>query len=124
MSSRSDEPLRRVFRAVKAARKERPTPSFDGIVARRRPRRHRRRSAVRGLAVIVAGILAVAVALPLHRAHREREALEFVRELAAWKAPSDRLLETYAQFDGHEALFRGLGEPSVLEPTNEMVRWR
>ena len=117
LSSRSDEALRRLFRAARA---EASAPSFDRVVARRRPRLR----AVRGLAVAVAGLLAVAVVLPLHRAHREREALEFTRELAAWRAPSDRLLESHGQFAGQAALFRGLGEPSVLESTNEMVRWR
>lgn len=117
LSSKSDETLRRLFRAARA---EESAPSFDRVVARRRPRRR----AVRRLAVAVVGLLAVAVALPLHRAHRERQALEFTRELALWRAPSDRLLESHGQFDGQTALFRGLGEPSVLESTSEMVRWR
>jgi hypothetical protein len=123
LSSRSDEVLRRLFAAARMARADELVPSFEQVVARRRaPRRARRLLPVAAMAAGL--VLAVTVALPLHRAHREREALAFTRELAAWRAPSDRLLEAHGQFERQAALFRGLGEPSVLEATNEMVRWR
>ena len=121
MSSDRDDLLRR---ALEAAHRDEPIPSFERVLSRPRRRSGLKRLAPLGLAALLAAV----VALPIYRAATERapasagdrEAYEFALELARWRAPSDRLVAP----DLEIALFRGLGEPSVLESTEEMVRWR
>lgn len=117
MSSESEAGLRRLFRIAHGEAEV--APDFDGLMTRtptRRPRRVRR-----WIPIATAAALVVAIAVPVFKARRERQVLEFARELAAWRAPTDSLLpEPYRPAE----LLSGIGGSSVLGATNDMVRWR
>jgi len=104
LSADTDLRLRRLFRAAHA---DVPAPRFERVLARRPPRRQLRR----WLPLAAAALLAILVAVPLERANRERRALAFAREIADWRAPTDRLLEPLRPLEP----LRGFGEPSILE---------
>ncbi|MCZ6508426.1 MAG: hypothetical protein O7A98_03410 [Acidobacteria bacterium] len=116
MSSENEAGLRRLFRAAHGEAET--APDFDRLLssAVRRPR-----SVQRWIPIATAAALIVAIAVPVFKAHRERQVFEFARELAAWQAPTDALL---AERNRSAGVFSGLGGPSMLSAANDMVRWR
>ncbi len=113
MSSDRDSRLGALFQAAHADVR---TPSFDRILSRRH---HRRRLPARLLAAAAVTLVAV-LAVPLARHQRERRAFEFAKEVAAWKAPSDVLLE----LPESQSLLSDVGGESILDAAEQMVRWR
>lgn len=110
----------RLARLLQAAHDDdRATPDFDRLLSRQRARRSRR--IPHWLPLAAAAVLLAIAAAPLLEMRREQQALEFARELTAWRAPTDTLLsESYRSID----LFGELGGESVLGATHDMVRWR
>ena len=119
MSCENEARLRRLFRAAHG--EAAAPPDFDRLVSVSSAPGRRSRRVRRWIPLATAAALLVAIAVPVLKAHRERQVFEFARELAAWQAPTDALLAERYRSAG---LFRGLGGPSVLSATNDMVRWR
>lgn len=117
MSSENEARLRRLFRAAHGEAEA--APEFDRLIGSAPGRRSRR--VRRWIPLATAAALVVAIAVPVLKAHRERQVFEFARELAAWQAPTDALL---AERNRSAGVFSGLGGPSVLSAANDMVRWR
>ena len=114
----SDAPrLPQLFRAAHEG--DRPAPDFDRLL-RRRPE-SRRRSLSRWVPIAAAAALIAVVAMPLLEMRREKQALEFARELAAWRAPTDALLSDPYRPSG---LLEDFAGASVLGATDDMIRWR
>lgn len=117
MNSEPDTRLRRLLRLAHEA--DAAAPDFDRLLVRPRPAARRRLPRWAALAAVAA--LLVLSLTPLTSAWRERRALAFAREFSAWRAPTDRLIPRAS--DAPDPL-HGLGGPSVLGDTHDLVRWR